>query len=179
MRIRADFGVGHPADEVWALLASDDGPSCVPGLQLDPPGGGSIAFNVEARRMVFEGTAAVATDERARTVTVEAKGVERSGRGRARTTLMLRVDDDGLFSTVNIEADLHLSGDVASLARLIAEAVYRMADQVAECLDEKLGADARPEGPGPVRAGGDPEPAAGWLRRLIDRFGPARTGGER
>jgi len=171
MRIRADFGVGHPAADVWALLASDQGAACVPGLQLNPPGGGSIAVDVEARHFVFEGTAAVASDERARTVTVEAKGVERTGLGKARTTVMLRVDDDGLFSTVNVEADLHLSGEVAVMARLVAEAAYRMADEITECLDAKLGAGSRPPAPKPAPAPEPPESGTGWVRRLVGRLG--------
>lgn len=169
MRIRADFGVGHPAAEVWALLSSPDGVSCLPGLELSDSGSGTLVFDIEARHLVFDGTAAVASDQRARTVTVEAKGIERAGLGKARTTMMLRVEDDGLFSTVNVEADLHLSGRISSMGRLMAEAVYRMADQVAECLDTKLGVGSRPPAPRPIP---DPEPAPepGWLRRIADRF---------
>lgn len=170
MRIRADFGVGHPAPDVWALLSSNDGVGCLPGLVLDESGEGALSFDVEARHLVFEGTASVASDQRARTVTVEARGTERAGRGKARTTLMLRVDDDGLFSTVNVEADLHLSGEVASMGRLMAEAAYRMADQVAECLDEKLGEGSRPPAPLPQPTSQGVEREGGWLRRIADRI---------
>jgi carbon monoxide dehydrogenase subunit G len=174
MRIRADFGVGHPAAEVWALLSSPDGAGCVPGLSIEGSAGGSLGLDVEARHLVFDGTAAVASDPRARTVTIEVKGTERGGRGRARSTLLLRVEEDGLFSTVNVEADLHLSGEIASESRLIAEQAYRLADRVAECLEERLG-------PGRPAAGPDRAPAAeptaaaepgrpvGWLRRWFRR----------
>ncbi|MBU1227830.1 MAG: hypothetical protein KJ698_11560 [Actinobacteria bacterium] len=171
MRIRADFGVGHPAADVWSLLASSQGHSCVPGLQVGQAGRGSFAFDVQARHLVFDGTAAVASDERARTITVEARGAEQAGRGKARTTLMVKVADDGLFSTVNVEADLHLTGEIASLTRLIAEAAYRIADQVAECLEARLGTGpprVRPAAPPPP---GEPEPKTGWLRRLAGRLG--------
>jgi carbon monoxide dehydrogenase subunit G len=183
MRIRADFGVGHPAAEVWALLASEDGPGCVPGLAVSGPSAGSLEFDVEARHLVFEGSAAAASDRRARTVTVEARGEERSGLGRARTTLILRVDEDGLFSTVNVEADLHLSGEISSMARLIAEAAYRLADGIAECLDAALGAGSLPPAASPVPEAVPDEAGAvqGWLRRFLGRVGRSgkamRTGG--
>jgi carbon monoxide dehydrogenase subunit G len=176
MRIRADVGVGHPANDVWALLASRSGAKCVPGLTTGPGDVRSLAFDVEARHLIFDGTASAASDGRARTVTVEAKGVERAGLGKARTTVMLRVDDDGLFSSINLEADLHLSGEVASMARLIAEVVYRLADEMAECLDERLGAGARPPAPPPPTpppesSRSSDQQRTGWVRSLLDRLG--------
>lgn len=167
MRIRADFGVGHPAPDVWALLASE-GSGCVPGLTPGDPG--SLAFDIEARHLVFEGSAAIASDRRARTVTVEAKGTERSGLGKGRATLLLRVDDDGLFSTVNVEAELHLSGEVSAWSRLIAEAAYRLADGVAECLDARLGEGSRPPAPAPDPVPAEPEPEPGLWKRLLGRL---------
>ncbi|MCJ7726415.1 MAG: hypothetical protein MUP76_08535 [Acidimicrobiia bacterium] len=171
MRIRADFGVGHPAAEVWALLSSGDGAACVPGLEIGESGSGTLALDAGARHLVFDGTAAVASDRRARTVTVEAKGIARAGMGKARTTMLLRVAEDGLFSTVNVEADLHLSGEIVSITRLLAESAYRLADQVAECLDLALGADSRPAAPRSEPQPADPGPPPGWLRRLADRLG--------
>lgn len=170
MRIRADFGVGHPAAEVWALLASGMSAACVPGLQIGESGAGTLSLDAGARHLVFEGTAAVASDRRACTVTVEAKGTERAGLGTARTTMLLRVAEDGLFSTVNVEADLHLSGELVPITRLLAESAYRLADQVAECLDTTLGAGSRPAAPRPTPQPVDPEPPAGWLRRIADRL---------
>ncbi|MCB2223238.1 MAG: hypothetical protein KQH83_03595 [Actinobacteria bacterium] len=179
MRLRADFGVGHPAAEVWARLASPDGAGCVPGVEIAGPDGGSLAIDVEARHLVFDGSAAVASDRRARTVTVEARGVERAGRGRGRATLLLSVEEDGLFSTVRVEADLHLSGEVADMSRLIAEAAYRLADGVAECLDASLGSAPAPEAPaGQGLADGDGERhRPGWVRRVLGRLGLAGDGG--
>ena len=104
------------------------------------------------------------------------KGTERSGRGRARSTLLLRVEEDGLFSTVNVEADLHLSGEIASESRLIAEQAYRLADRVAECLEQRLGPGLPTEVPEPASTP-EPGPAAepreplGWLRRLFHSYG--------
>ena len=171
MRIRADFGVGHPAAEVWALLSSPEGAGCLPGLAVESPERGSLAFDVEARRLVFAGSAAVASDRRARTVTVEAKGSETSGRGKGRVTMMLRVVEDGMFSTVEVEAELHLSGEISSMARLIAEAAYRMADEVAECLDTRLGVGSRPPAPVPEAVPEEPAAPDGWFRRSLRRLG--------
>ncbi len=182
MRIRADFGVGHPAAEVWGRLASPEGCECVPGLSIGGPEEGSIAFDVGARRLTFGGSAVVVSDPRAHTVTVEAKGVERSGLGKGRVTLLLNVEEDGLFSTVRVEADLHLTGEAASMSRLIAEAAYRLADGVAECLDTALGSTppvtaAVPEPPQPASPD-ESEPApikvGGWLRCVLRRAGRGR-----
>jgi carbon monoxide dehydrogenase subunit G len=183
MRIRADFGVGRPAAEVWARLSSADGLACVPGLVV-AGSEGSLTIGVGDRLLVFDGSAAVASDRRARTVTVEAKGAERSGRGRGRITMLLKVEEDGLFSTVDVEADLHLSGELASMTRLVAEAAYRLADRVAECLDRGAGAapepaDLRPahpapEAPPPLE---EVEERRGWVRRFLGRIG--LVGGDR
>ena len=180
MRIRADFGVGHPAADVWALLAGPEGAACVPGLDLPGSGSGSLAIDVEARHLVFEGEAAVASDERARTVTVEARGVERGGRGKARATLLLRVDEDGMFSTVAVEADLHLSGEIAAESRLVAEEAYRLADRLAGCLEERLGRAASASTvavPLPKETTDRTVRDDGWLHRLLRRLGAGREKG--
>ncbi len=171
MRIREDFTVGHPAADVWSLLSSAEGAACLPGFDLDTPG--TVSFNVDARRLVFDGTASTAADERARTVTVDAKGVERSGLGRARITLMMRVADDGLFSSVQLEAEVSLTGELSSMARLIAEAAYPLSDEFAERLEICLGIGSRPPAPAPQAGAGadaEPEEAHGWLGRLLGRI---------
>jgi len=173
MRIREDFTVGHPAADVWALLASSEGADCLPGLDLEPPG--TVSFDVEARRLVFDGTSATASDERARTVTVEAKGVERSGLGRARVTLMMRVGDDGLFSNVQVEADVSLTGELSDMARLIAETAFRLSDEFAGAIEACLGKGSRPPAPIPEAGAGDGDgdgdgKADGWLGRLLGRM---------
>jgi len=169
MRIREDFTVGHPAADVWLLLASAEGAACLPGLDLEPPG--TVSFDVQARRLVFDGTAATAADERARTVTVEAKGVERSGLGRARITLMMKVGDDGLFSNVQVEADVSLAGELSGMARLIAEAAYRLSDEFVEAIEACLGKGSRPPAPVPAADTGDEDgDPDGWLSRLLGRL---------
>ena len=170
MRIRADFGVGHAAPDVWALLSSGAGAECVPGLSLGTAGEGQLEMDVEARHLVFDGTADVASDEPARTVTAEIRGTERSGLGKARAIVMLRVEEDGLFSTVNAEADLHLTGQLSSMARLLAESAYRLADGLADRLDANLGAGSRPPAPTPEPVS-SATPDRGWWRRLLDRLG--------
>jgi len=169
MRIREDFTVGHPAADVWSLLSSAEGAACLPGFDLGTPG--TVSFRVDARRLVFDGTASTAADERARTVTVDARGVERSGLGRARITLMLRVADDGLFSRVQLEAEVSLSGELSDMARRIAEASYPLSDEFAERLEVCLGRGSRPPAPIPDSgADAESEETGGWLDRLLGRF---------
>jgi carbon monoxide dehydrogenase subunit G len=173
MRIRADFTIGHPAAGVWAALSSPEATGWVPGLAVDA---GVLTVDVETRDLVFDGTAAATSDARAGTVTVEAKGLERSGLGRARATVMLRVIEDGLFSSVGIEAEFALSGGLAELSRLIAEAFYRTADGFAEGLEAHLAGGRLPAAPGPVPVVPDAasaptgEAREGWLRRALRRL---------
>ena len=169
MRLRADLNVGSPAADVWAAVSSPSGAACLPGMD---PVNGRFTLVVETGEVVLEGSADVASDPRARTVTVDARGTEISGGGRARATLLLRVGDDGLFSTVDLEAEVSLTGEIAGRDRLVADALYRLADEWADRLEDHLGAPAR----APAERNGDSgavEPAAGddgWLSRLIGKL---------
>jgi carbon monoxide dehydrogenase subunit G len=163
MRLRADLSVGRPAADVWAAISSRAGVACLPAVDLER---GTFSVALESGTLVLEGSADVVSDPRVRTVTVDARGT--SGGGRARATMMIRVREDGLFSTVDIEAELSLSGELAGRDRLVAEALYRLGDEWAACLEGRLGARASVE---PARRTAVPEAeTAGWLSRLLGRF---------
>lgn len=173
MRLRADLTVGHPAAGVWAAMCSATGAACVDGLD---PEAGTFTLALESGPLVVAGTADVASDERARTVTVDARGVTVPGGVRVRATLMARVLEDGLFCTVDVEAEVSPSAGPSGEGRLVAEALYRLADRFAECLERSLGtgppavpAVPAESMPGAAEAGFE----AGWFRRLIGRLGGA------
>jgi hypothetical protein len=166
MRLRVDLTVGHPAADVWAAMSSPAGAACLSALDRTA---GTFTLLVGSGTLVLEGTADVAADPRALTVTLHARAAEASGGGGARVTLMARVGDDGLFSTIDLEAEVVLSGDLGTRSRLIAEALYRIADEWAVCLEEHLGPGTPPR-PVPAQPPVAEADRPRWLGRLVRRI---------
>ena len=177
MRIREDFTVGRPAAEVWGLIEEGAALECVPGLICTGDGRGSLQIDLGADHLVFDGEAAAHLDPVDRTARVEARAIERHGQGRLRLLLGLSVEDDGLFSAVQVESDLALAGELVDLGKAgrLAEASHWLAVGFADRLEAALAAPGSAAGrPGRIEAGdsGQAErPPAGLLARLLGRLG--------
>jgi len=172
MRLRADLAIGRPAPEVWETIASGRGLRRVAGLVPDGEGGGSLVINMDGEDLVFDGRGAAVGDRERRTVTVEARGEERSGRGRARMVISLRVAEDGLFSTISVEAEIIVTGGLSVVSHRIAETAYRVCDEWAAAVESGLAEPGRPQAlsgaPIPAAA---PAPRRRLLGALLRRMG--------
>jgi carbon monoxide dehydrogenase subunit G len=176
VKIKEDFTVGSPAAAVWDLIESGSALECVPGLTVHDAQAGSLEIPLGSDRLLLDGEAAVHLDPAGRSARVEARGVERTGRGRLRVLLSLEVEDHGLFSGIRTEADLVLAGELSHLSGRFGEAAHEIADGFAERMEALLGAPAVPREPAPGSGApvpADEEPAtrrAGWLARLLGRL---------
>lgn len=174
MKVREDFTIGHPADAVWSLLADrDQAAACVPGLD---PAARRLVLAVGDDSLDLIGTATVRMRPGDRVCHLELRGEEPAGRGKARARLDVSVEGGGLFSTVHVDADVTLGGELADMPRTgwLTEAAYRLADGFAECVERRLGAalgrasgtDTAPAEAGAVRPA-EPAERPGWLQRVI------------
>lgn len=183
MRIREDFTIGHPAESVWAFLTDlQRAVDCVPGLDA---AAGRLVLTAGDRSVVVIGAATAAVNRADRSITLELRGAEPGGGGRARARLEVSVEDGGLFSAVRVEGELTLGGELGGMkgTGLVAEAAHALLDRFADCAERRLGGDASAPEPksrdpagrsGTADAADGPPPAPGrpgWLRRLFGRIG--------
>ncbi len=89
---------------------------------------------------VFEGKATVTPDPASMSCLIEGKGVDRAGGSRGQVKVNYDVSAAGIGSTVNVDADVLLSGAAAQFGRtgLIKEMSKRLIGEFVECLEAKL-----------------------------------------
>ena len=93
MKLEQTFTIARPVDAVWAVF--QDIPAvaaCLPGAEyMGPKGegrhGGRVSSKIGPFQASFEGEAAVAYDELARSILVDGKGLDRKGGSRGRMTM--------------------------------------------------------------------------------------------
>ncbi len=144
--------MGRPADDVWSALRDPERVfGCIPGARYlgRQPGGahvGSLAIDVDPDRLDLE-VSIVVTGTGRRSATADLRVVDRGSGGRARGSVTAEVEGHGLFSMIQVSADVTLTGSVADAARrgYLGEASQALAAAFAECLDRSFGVEI--EGP--------------------------------
>lgn len=159
MKISQQFEVAADPDTVWEFF--QDVPSvaqCLPGAELkdvEPDGSynGQLSVKLGPMTAAFEGMATVKPDPATKSATIEGKGVDKRGGSRGQVKLNYAIVATGTGSTVDIDADITLSGPAAQFGRtgLINEISKRLIDDFVDCLEAKLGAGSE-EAAGEIRS---------------------------
>lgn len=177
--LEESFEVSAPVDRVWAYLIDPERVApCLPGARLTEVRGektflGEMTVKVGPVKASYQGEVElVEADEGSRRVKMSGKGMEKSGGGSARMSMVSRVESlpDG-GSRVVVESELEVAGKLAQFGRGMIEQVgTQIFRQFAECARKELtegeGAEKEGEegpGAGPAEAGAattDPSPAA-------------------
>ena len=171
---RLRFGV--PAERIWAALHDPALiAACIPGAQLDAATPdvieGAMQVALGPVRARFNGRAALAYDEAARSGTVQGGGQDRSGT-RLTAGARFQVVPDGAGACVlTVEVEYGLRGALAHLAR--GRVVDLLAGEIAAAFARNLAArlDGR-EAAAPASLPGGAllaRVAWAWLRRLLGR----------
>jgi uncharacterized protein len=154
MEIRNSFVVGAAASELWAhLLDVERIAPCLPGAELtevvdDHTWKGRVQMSFGPVAMAFAGT--VTLDERDDTehkARLTAKGMEQRGKGAANATITswLEPGPGGAGTTVQMLADITLTGAAAQMSRgLLPEISKQLTQQFADCLQRQMSAEGRP-----------------------------------
>lgn len=174
--LEESFEVSAPPDRVWSYLIDPERVApCLPGARLTEVRDektflGEMTVKVGPVKASYQGEVElVETDEAERRVKMTGKGMEKSGGGSARMTMVSRITSlpDG-GSRVVVESELEVAGKLAQFGRGMIEQVGKQIfRQFAECAREELSGDgSAPEdepGGGAAAAGAattDPSPAA-------------------
>lgn len=154
MRLENSFHVPVPPAEAWGILTDVERVApCVPGARLteviDASNyAGRIQVKLGPVNLTFEGKAGfVERDDRAHTARLSASGREARNRGSANADVRFALEPNGSGTAVRIATDLQLSGPVAQYGRsqgIVAGVAEEMIGRFAQCLQEKMLANAKP-----------------------------------
>jgi carbon monoxide dehydrogenase subunit G len=160
MKITQEFVVGKAPAAVWDFF--QDIPSvaqCLPGAELlsaneDGSHEGRLSMKLGPMTATFEGQATIDPDAANRTATITGKGVDRKGGSRGQVKVVYRIEGTEGGSSVNVDADVTLSGPAAQFGRtgLINEMSKRLIGEFVACLEAKLAAST-PDAAGEITAG--------------------------
>ena len=154
------FVVPAPVDEAWTLLT--DVPRiapCLPGASVRQVGEGyegDVTVKVGPIKVGYSGVASFTElDATSRTMVLDARGKESSGRGSAAAVIHVNLTPEGQGRTgVQVRTDLQITGKVAQFGRsAMADVGERLIGQFAGNLEALLGA-------GPTAAGAAQQDAA-------------------
>ncbi len=154
MRIEETVEVGRSVEQVWALFT--DVPElarCLPGAELTEDKGdgvyaGSVSAKLGPMTAKFEGEATVASDEASRSGSVKGRGTDRSGGSVGQVAMAYSlVPGEAGGTTINVEADVILSGAAAQFGRtgLVKEMSSRLIGEFVRCVEAKLAAETPEE----------------------------------
>jgi carbon monoxide dehydrogenase subunit G len=145
--IKESFSVNQPLGDVWDLfLDVPEVARCLPGAELtadngDGTYGGKLSVKLGPIAASFEGTATVTADESTHTMSIEGKGVDRSGGSQGRVNVeVILVEADNSSTEVTIDSHVMLAGPIAQFGRtgLVSEVSKRLLDDFSACLHAKL-----------------------------------------
>ena len=132
--------------------------SCLPGTELTEElgpdhYGGSVIIGLGPVRLDFDGNAKITDrDEAARTISVDAEGADRKGRGQAALLLNAGLESTTGGTKVDVAMDLQLSGAAAQYGRgLVGDVTSVLLDDFAANVQSRLAA---------IEAGVDPTTVA-------------------
>ena len=159
MQITQEFEVAQPVDAVWDFF--DDIPavaSCLPGTDLtDELGedhyGGSVIIGLGPVKLDFDGEAKILERNVAdRTITVDASGADKKGRGQAAMMLDAGLVSVGSGTKVNVAMDLNISGAAAQYGRgLVSDVTAVLLKDFATNVQNRLQAIAEGRDPSQVQ----------------------------
>lgn len=185
MKIANEFEVPQSVDEVWDFFGDiPQVAACLPGADLTDEVGedhfrGVVAISAGPVKLEFDGEAEIVErNEAARTISVDANGADRKGRGQAALALNAGLSSVPAGTKVNVAMDLQLSGAAAQYGRgLVSDVTSVLLDDFAANMQNRLAA---------IEAGQDPnevqtvQAASGFaifvraarmaLRRVFRRF---------
>lgn len=150
MDLQNTFVVEAPIADVWtAFLEPDRVAPCFPGATLKCSDETSFTGTVKVKlgpiAMLYKGTGTyVETDETAHRTVIKANGKDSRGNGQANATVTMTLSEaTETTTTVVVDTDLSITGKPAQLGRgIITEVAGKIIGQFADCLGQRLGADA-------------------------------------
>lgn len=159
MQITNEFEVGQPIDAVWEFFGDiPQVASCLPGTELtDELGpdhyGGTVAIGLGPVKLDFDGNAKITDrNEADKTISVDAEGADKKGRGQAALVLNAGLTPVGAGTKVDVAMDLQLSGAAAQYGRgLVGDVTSVLLDDFAANVQSRLAA---------IEAGVDPDSVA-------------------
>ena len=171
MKITNEFEVGQSIDAVWDFFGDiPQVAACLPGADLTEEIGddhyqGVVAISAGPVKLEFDGDAKIVErNEAAKTITVDASGADRKGRGNAVMALDAGLKPIPAGTKVDVAMDLQLSGAAAQYGRgLVADVTAVLLDDFATNMQNRLAA---------IEAGLDPDqveavqPASGFAIAL-------------
>ena len=160
MLITNQIEVPQPLDAVWDFFGDiPQVAACLPGTNLTDQVGddryeGDVIIKAGPVKLEFAGSAEItARDEANRTITVDAAGADRKGRGQASLALTAKLASTPLGTKVDISLDLTISGAAAQYGRgLVADVTAVLLDEFAVNMGGRLDA---------ISKGMDPDSVAG------------------
>jgi carbon monoxide dehydrogenase subunit G len=160
MLITNQIEVPQPLDAVWDFFGDiPQVAACLPGTNLTDQVGddryeGDVIIKAGPVKLEFAGSAEItARDEANRTITVDAAGADRKGRGQASLALTAKLASTPLGTKVDISLDLTISGAAAQYGRgLVADVTAVLLDEFAVNMGGRLDA---------ISKGIDPDSVAG------------------
>ena len=129
MLITQQVEVSQPIDSVWTFFGDiPQVAACLPGTNLTDQTGddrfeGDVIIKAGPVKLEFAGSAEIRErDEANRTITVDASGADRKGRGQAELALTAALVPLGGGTRVDVSLDLTISGAAAQYGRgLVAD----------------------------------------------------------
>lgn len=163
MLIENTFTVAAPVEFLWGyLLDVERIAPCMPGAELteivdDENWKGKLTMKFGPVAMSFAGTVTMESrDDVEHRVVLAAKGIEAKGKGAAtaKVTSWLEPGEVEGETTIQMQADITLSGAAAQLSRgLLPEISKKLTQQFADCLQSSMTeADDVPTAPAPSTA---------------------------
>jgi len=149
--INQQFEVSQPIEAVWNFFGDiPQVASCLPGADLtdviaEDHYGGTVLIRLGPVKLEFGGEAKISQrNEATKTITVDASGADKKGRGQAALGLNARLAPVAKGTKVEISMDLQLSGAAAQYGRgLIADVTAVLLGQFADAMRVRLDAIAR------------------------------------
>lgn len=160
MLITNQIEVPQPLEAVWDFFGDiPQVAACLPGTNLTDQVGddryeGDVTIKAGPVKLEFAGSAEItARDAANRTITVDAAGADRKGRGQASLALTAKLASTALGTKVDISLDLTISGAAAQYGRgLVADVTAVLLDEFAVNMGGRLDA---------ISKGIDPNSVAG------------------
>ena len=148
MLIRNEFEVAPSIDKVWAFFGDiPQVAACLPGTDLtneigDDQYEGTVAIHLGPVKLEFDGAAEVEErDDENKTITINASGGEKRGRGQAALKLNVSLAPSPRGTKIDIALDLQLAGAAAQYGRgLVADVTSVLLNDFATNMENRLDA---------------------------------------
>lgn len=171
-KISQSFSIDQPPELVWHFF--QDVPrvvTCMPGLEYG--GAATDDSNCENHRgkvriklgpvsAAFEGAATISEiDQETRSARIEGKGIDKRGGSRASASVVYKIVEIDSGSSVELEADIKLSGALAQMGRtgIVQDVAAHITEQFAASLRATLAAEAAEKATSVTAANGSKETA--------------------